>query len=122
LPTIGRVIQTQDAVFSQGKLCDSQGQYAEKSYIQEAAEVLDIKETLDYSNILAEQLSSYKEREAKSQIGDTIHVQPRSINRQDYTQQKDTGALMTPEATLEVEELTQLTGQSLTNQLIDDTD
>jgi hypothetical protein len=110
LLTIGRVIQTQDAVFSRGKLCNSQGQYAEKSYIQEAAEVLDIKETLNYSNILAEQLSYYKEREAKSQIRDTIHVQPQSINQQDHTQQKDTGALITLEATLEVEEPTQLTG------------
>jgi hypothetical protein len=58
LPTIGRVIRTRDVVFVRGKLCDGQGQYAEKSYVREAAEVLDIKETPDYSNILTEQLSS----------------------------------------------------------------
>jgi hypothetical protein len=113
LPTIGRVIQTRDVVFAQDKLCDSQGQYAEKSYVREAAEVLDIEETLDYSNILTEQLSSpenKEEREAENQIGDMIDVQPRSINQQGRTQQKDTGAFMTPEATPESEELTQITG------------
>jgi hypothetical protein len=123
LPTIGRVIQTRDVVFAQDKLCDSQGQYAEKSYVWEAAEVLDIEETLDYSNILTEQLSSpenKEEREAENQIGDMIDVQPQSINQQGRTQQKDTGAFMTPEATPESEELTQITGQSLTNHLMDD--
>jgi hypothetical protein len=71
------VIQTRDVVFARGKLCDGQGQYAEKSYVREAAEVLDIKETLDHSNILTEQLSSTRneeEREAESQIGDTIYA------------------------------------------------
>jgi hypothetical protein len=85
--------------------------------------VLDIKETLDYSNILTEQLSSpenKEEREAENRIGDTIDVQPQSINQQGRTQQKDTGAFMTPEATPESEELTQITGQSLTDHLMDD--
>ena len=80
LPTIGRVIRTRDVVFARGKLCDGQGQYAEKSYIQEAAEVLDIEETLDHSNILTEQLIPEPEVESTNPIGDTIHVQPRLIN------------------------------------------
>jgi hypothetical protein len=36
--------------------------------------VLDIKKILNYSNILAEQLSSYKEREAKREIRDIIYI------------------------------------------------
>ena len=119
------MIRTQDVVFARGKLCDGRGQYAEKSYIQEAAEVLEIEETPDHSNILTEQLFSLEdeeEREAENQIGDTIHVQSRSINQQGHTQQKDTRALMTPEATPEaVPEAPQLTGQSLTDSLMEDT-
>jgi hypothetical protein len=78
--------------------------------------VLDIEETLDYSNILTEQLSSPRneeERESTNPIRDTIYVQPRPINQQGRTQQKDARALVTPEATPESEEVTQ--GQSLTN-------
>ncbi|PZD30029.1 hypothetical protein A1F97_10211 [Pyrenophora tritici-repentis] len=78
LPSIGRVIRTRDVVFVRSKLCDGQGQYAEKSYVREIAE-------------------------------------------QGSTQQKTTTALMTPDATPESPELTQLTGESLTDHLMDDT-
>lgn len=72
LPSIRRVIRTRDVVFVRSKLYNSQSQYAEKSYVQEAAELLDIEETPDYSNMLTEQLSSHKEN--AEEIGDTIHV------------------------------------------------
>ena len=52
------MIRTRDVGFGRDKLCDSQGQYAEKIYIREVAEVLDIEDTPDYSNILTDQLSS----------------------------------------------------------------
>ncbi|KAI1663301.1 Pol protein [Pyrenophora tritici-repentis] len=132
LPTIGRVIRTRDVVFLRDKLCDGQGQYAEKSYVREVAEVLDIEETPDYSNILTEQLSSpgieeegenenNEEEENAEEIGDTIHVQILPNRKQGSTQQKTTTALMTPDATPESPELTQLTGESLTDHLMDDT-
>jgi hypothetical protein len=134
LPTIGQVIRTRDVVFARGKLCNSQGQYAEKSYIQEAAEVLDIEETPDYSNVLTGQLSSSvneeegeKEKEnedeieTEDQIGDTFHVQPRPIAQQGCTQQQNTRSLTTPEATPKAPEMTQLTGQSLTDHLLNNT-
>ncbi|KAI2478966.1 Pol protein [Pyrenophora tritici-repentis] len=131
LPTIGRVIRTRDVVFLRDKLCDGQGQYAEKSYVREVAEVLDIEETPDYSNILTEQLSSPRieeegenennEEENADEIGDTIHVKVPPKCQQGSTQQKTTTALMTPDATPESPELTQLTGESLTNHLMDDT-
>jgi hypothetical protein len=69
-------------------------------------EVLDIEETPGYSNILTEQLSSPEneeegehenEEEEAEEIRDTIHVQvPPNQGR---TQQKNTTALMTLEAT-----------------------
>jgi hypothetical protein len=76
---IGRVIRTRDVVFLRGKLCDGQGQYAEKSHIREVAEVLDIEDTPDYSDILTDQLSSPEdahqdENEMEGPISDTIHV------------------------------------------------
>ena len=77
------MIRTRDVVFVRGKLCDSQDQYAEKSYVREAAEVLDIEETPDYSNISTEQLSSPENTE---EIGDTIHVQLPPNYQQDRTQ------------------------------------
>ncbi|KAI0612592.1 rve domain-containing protein [Pyrenophora tritici-repentis] len=104
------------------KLCDGQGQYAEKSYIREAAEVLDIEDTPDYSDILTDQLSlpedahqdeNKSENEMEDQIGDTIHVQPRrQVVQQDDSQQQGTMKhLRTPEATPDSQELSQLTGQ-----------
>jgi hypothetical protein len=82
LPTIGRVIRTRDVVFLRDKLCDGKGQYAEKSHIREVAEVLDIEDTPNYSDILTDQLSSPEdvhqdENEMEDPISDTIHVQPR---------------------------------------------
>jgi hypothetical protein len=132
LPTIGRVIRTRDVVFARGKLCDSQGQYAEKSFIQEAAEVLDIEETPDHNNILIEQLFSPEneeegendeevETENPEEIGDTIHVQVPPNYQQGHTYQKNTKALENPEPTPESPEQTQLTGESLTNHLMNDT-
>ncbi|KAI0568239.1 hypothetical protein Alg130_12245, partial [Pyrenophora tritici-repentis] len=100
-------------------------------YVREVAEVLDIEETPDYSNILTEQLSSPRieeegenennEEENADEIGDTIHVKVPPKCQQGSTQQKTTTALMTPDATPESPELTQLTGESLTNHLMDDT-
>jgi len=118
LPTIGRVIRTRDVVFLRDKLCDGQGQHAEKSYVREAAEVLDIEETPDYSNILTEQLSSPENTE---EIGDTIDVQLPPNYQQGRTQQKNTTAPMTPEATPELPEPIELTGESLTDHSMDDT-
>ena len=78
---IRRVIRTQDVVFLRDKLCDGQGQYAEKSYIREVAEVLDIEDSPNYSNILIDQLSSSKDvgahedvQQDKNKISDTIYV------------------------------------------------
>jgi hypothetical protein len=125
LPTIGRVIRTRDVVFLRGKLCDGQGQYAEKSHIREAAEVLDNEDTPDYSNILTDQLSSLEdenthqdENEMENPIGDTIHVQPRRrADQQDHGQHQDTAeALMTPEMTPDSQKLSQLM-----DQVMDDT-
>ncbi|KAI1509646.1 Pol protein [Pyrenophora tritici-repentis] len=130
LPTIGRVIRTRDVVFLRDKLCDGQGQYAEKSYIREVAEVLDIENTPDYSNILTDQLSSPEdvnvqqdahrsendmEDEIEDPISDTIHVQPRRrTNQQDDSQQQETMRhLRTPEATSESQEVSQLTDQEM---------
>jgi hypothetical protein len=127
------VIRTRDVVFIQGKLCDGQGQYAEKSYIREVAEVLDIEDTPDYSNILTNQLSSPEDEvpnqdtdqdedqdenqetnELESPMGDTIHVQQRPVNQQDRSrQQKTARAPMTPEVTPESPEASQLTGQTI---------
>ncbi|PWO19952.1 flavin-binding monooxygenase protein, partial [Pyrenophora tritici-repentis] len=112
------------------KLCDGQGQYAEKSYIREVAEVLDIENTPDYSNILTDQLSSPEdvnvqqdahrsendmEDEIEDPISDTIHVQPRRrTNQQDDSQQQETMRhLRTPEATSESQEVSQLTDQEM---------
>ena len=118
LPTIGRVIRTRDVVFVRGKLCDGKGQYAEKSYVREAAEVLDIEETPDYSNLLTEELSSPENTE---EIGDTIHVQLPPNYQHGRTQQKSTTALITPEETPELLEPIELTGESLIDHSIDDT-
>jgi hypothetical protein len=125
LPTIRRVIRTRDVVFLRDKLCDDQGQYAEKSHIQEVAEVLDIEDTPDYSDILTDQLSSPEdvnthqdENEIEDPIGDTIHVQPRrrADHQDDSQQQETTTHLRTPEATPELQELSQPT-----DQVMDDT-
>jgi hypothetical protein len=126
LPTIGQVIRTRDVVFLRDKLCDDQGQYAEKSHIREVAEVLDIEDTPDYSDILTDQLSSPEdvnthqdENEMEDPIGDTIHVQPRRrADQQDDSrqQQETTTHLRTPEATPELQELSQPT-----DQVMDDT-
>ncbi|KAF1931148.1 uncharacterized protein M421DRAFT_2670 [Didymella exigua CBS 183.55] len=110
-----------NVVFIRGKLCDGKGQYAEKSYVQEAAEVLDIKEALDYSNILTEQLFSRENKDNAEGIGDTVHVQLPPNYQQSRTQQKNTTALMTPEATPDLPEPIELTGESLTDQAMDDT-
>jgi hypothetical protein len=118
LPTIRRVIRTRDVVFLRDKLCDGQGQYAEKSHIREVAEVLDIEDTPDYSDILTDQLSSPEdvhqdENEMENPISDTIHVQPRQrVVQQDDSQQQDTAeALMTPEMTPDSQELSQIADQ-----------
>jgi hypothetical protein len=124
LPMIGRVIRTRDVVFLRGKLCDGQGQYAEKSHIREVAEVLDIEDTPDYSDILTDQLSSPEDahqdkNEMEDPIGDTIHVQPRrrADQQDDSCQQQETMThLRTPEATPDSQELSQPT-----DQVMDDT-
>jgi hypothetical protein len=104
---------------------DGQDQYVEKSYIRGAAEVLDIEDTPDYSDILTDQLSSPEdvdahqdESEMENPISDTIHVQPQQqANQKDHGQQQDTAeSLMTPEATPESQKLSQPT-----DQVMDDT-
>ena len=75
--------------------------------------MLDIEETPNYSNILTEQLSSHEEENAE--IGDTIHVQLPPNYHQGRVYQKDTTALMTPDATPESPDQIQLTGESLTD-------
>jgi hypothetical protein len=82
--------------------------------------VLDIEDTPDYSDILTDQLSSPEdahqdENEMEDPISDTIHVQPqRRAVQQDDSQQQDTAeSLMTPEATPELQELSQHTNQAM---------
>jgi len=62
-----------------------------------------------------------EEEENADEIGDTIHVQVPLNYQQGRTQQKNTTALMTPEATSESSEPIRFTGQSITDQVTDDT-
>jgi hypothetical protein len=78
-----------------------------------------------YSNILIDQLTETEKDETNeldSPFRETDQVQPQSIYQQDHgQQQKDSGALMTPEVTPESQEQNQLMGQLLSNQSTDDT-
>jgi hypothetical protein len=88
--------------------------------------VLNIEDTPNYSDILTDQLSSPEdvnthqdENKIEDLIGDTIHVQPRRrVDQQDDScqQQETTTHLRTPEATPELQELSQPT-----DQVMDDT-